>query len=179
MLRDFGAESYFGNSTLMLKYIDDIISNFSVILIQEQFEESLVVLKNKLCWDWSDIMYVSANRGSYKFDVINTTLFQIRRNLHQKFSPYDYVLYEKSLNKLQNDISKISNFEEQLKDFRTLKEEILLWCSKNAYRSKMGKIGFESKFSKSGFTNFTSTNCQLMNLEIHAFMKKLLKLQQK
>ena len=57
MFFDFGGETYNRNSYEAGRYIDDLLQNFTMFLVQEKFDESLVVLKNKMCWNWADVAY--------------------------------------------------------------------------------------------------------------------------
>lgn len=43
-------------------YIDQTIQtidkNFAFILLTDFFDESLILMKNILCWDWDDVVYI-------------------------------------------------------------------------------------------------------------------------
>ena len=72
----------------MIKMID---SDFSVVLINEYFEESLLLMQEKLCMDFSDLFYVNlkvmtyrAKQKQYQKKVLEN---------HRNWSLPDYVLY--------------------------------------------------------------------------------------
>ena len=173
MLYDYGASNLSVSSVAMENYIDQIINNFTVIIIQDQFDESLVVLKNKLCWDWSDIMYVSANKGHYKFDKTNETLMNERRKKHVNFSPYDYRFYEKALKKLETEKRNINQFELQLEEFRKTKDKITKWCSS---QKVIGLTVFEieTNYTKSRKTTFSRNDCKHMQINVLDFIDEIL-----
>ena len=41
--------------TQAIKEMDD---NFTLILLTDFFDESLIMMKHLLCWDWDDIVYI-------------------------------------------------------------------------------------------------------------------------
>ncbi|XP_029025255.1 galactosylceramide sulfotransferase [Betta splendens] len=47
-------------------YIDNLTKHFDLVLIAEYFEESLILLKDRLCWTMEDILYfkLNARKGS-------------------------------------------------------------------------------------------------------------------
>ena len=70
MLYDYGARGL-TRPEQFKSLIGQIMRNFTVILVAEMFDESLVVLKHKLCWDWSDVAYVTTNQGKNVFDILH------------------------------------------------------------------------------------------------------------
>ena len=82
MMHDFGGDNYTNSSLQAKSYINEIIQNFTVIIVREKFDESLVVMKNKLNWEWSDIIYTSKNeRKEYNFDRTDEKLKQNRHKV--------------------------------------------------------------------------------------------------
>lgn len=62
MLFDFGMdETDFNNKTKIYETIQMIHNNFDLVMIAERLDESLVLLRQLLCWDWSDMVVLSAN----------------------------------------------------------------------------------------------------------------------
>ena len=49
-------------------------SEFDLVLLAERFDESLVVMKDLLCWDIEDIMYLKVRK-------------QVQKYLHQDHEP--------------------------------------------------------------------------------------------
>lgn len=53
---DLGFENkLFENRNAMTQYINYIENEFDLVLINEYFDESLILLRNLLCWDLQDI----------------------------------------------------------------------------------------------------------------------------
>ena len=40
------------------KAIGEMDDNFTLILLTDFFDESLIMMKHLLCWDWDDIVYI-------------------------------------------------------------------------------------------------------------------------
>ena len=54
--------------TAIAAKIDEIDRRFALIMITEYMDESLVLLRQLLCWDWDDIVVfrVNARKSQYK-----------------------------------------------------------------------------------------------------------------
>ena len=66
MMFDYGGGSL-TSLTAAEKYLGEIMNNFTVMIVANRFDKNLVVMKNKLYWDWSDVVYVPASVGSYNY----------------------------------------------------------------------------------------------------------------
>jgi galactosylceramide sulfotransferase len=44
------------------KEIEYLENQFDLVMISERFDESLIVLKEKLCWDLEDVIYLNVRR---------------------------------------------------------------------------------------------------------------------
>ena len=67
MLFDFGLESYnIWNESAIIKKIKEIEEDFNLILIQEDFLHSMVLLKNALKWNYKEMSFMPLNSGSRK-----------------------------------------------------------------------------------------------------------------
>ena len=72
MLWDFGLdEIHFENSTVIRSKIEEIESTFELVLLTEQFDESMVLLKDLLCWDYRDMtsLKLNAQKASSKSKI--------------------------------------------------------------------------------------------------------------
>lgn len=64
---DFGLDNNLeADDPRVLRDIHDLSQHFDLVLIAEYFEESLILLKDKLCWSMEDILYfkLNARKGS-------------------------------------------------------------------------------------------------------------------
>ena len=172
MLFDYGGQ-HLTTKTSAEQFVGELMKNFTVVLVAEQFDESLVVMKNKLCWDWSDIVYVKVNVGKYKFARFqNESLVNERRKIHQSFSPSDYILYSRSKDKLHEDIKLISNFASQLQEFRLVNKKITSWCSERNLTNK-STFSMSTIFTESGRTVFDYLGCKRLKQNILSYMMEM------
>ena len=75
MAFDLGLEQEnFSNEEEITEFIENISKRFDLVLIAEYFDESLVLMKRMLCWDFEDIVYVKHK--------VRNTLF--RNNVTEK-----------------------------------------------------------------------------------------------
>ena len=59
MMFDLGFKSkYFENRNAVMQYVKYIEEEYDLVLINEYYDESLILLKNLLCWDFDDILYL-------------------------------------------------------------------------------------------------------------------------
>ena len=62
--------SFINNDTAIRNKIKSYYKEFDLVLIAERFDESLIVMKNFLCWDMQDILYLKVKfRSSEKLEV--------------------------------------------------------------------------------------------------------------
>ena len=82
--------------------MDKALEDFQMMLLTEYMDDSLVLLRRKMCWGISDILYLPANvrTYSYKRKSIEPRLLRI----HQIWSQVDYNLYERYNKSLWNKL---------------------------------------------------------------------------
>ena len=118
-----------------LQLITEVTRNFSLFLLQDMLDESLVVMKHVFGWDWNDILYLSpVNVGDYSVSRINNPEHpkeKQRKKLYQELSVFDYVLYEEGKKVLESQMRRIGGFEGKLKEFRQLKLNFSAFCHSN------------------------------------------------
>ena len=108
------------------RFIDKLSSLFSVVLVQEYMDESLILLKRKLCWTMQDILYVPQRMRTFehKHRVLPWRLEQAHRN----YSSCDYRLHDHFAKKLFVEITQEANFMDELLKYRKLKENMQSFC---------------------------------------------------
>ncbi|XP_076329594.1 galactosylceramide sulfotransferase-like [Tachypleus tridentatus] len=116
-------EKDFENVTLLTEFAKEINREFNLVMIAEQMDESLVLLKNLLCWETDDIIVFKLNARENKFvKPINSRL----RLQIEKFNYADLMLYNFFKDKLAE---KIKNFGVQklAAGVKELRERRDLW----------------------------------------------------
>lgn len=71
--------------------IKDIEQNFHLILIADYFDESMILLKNTLCWDLDDVVYFKLNTRS--LDTVQTLTPESKEKV-KEWCALDWELYK-------------------------------------------------------------------------------------
>ena len=116
--------------------------------------------------------------GKYKhFDPNDKQRSEARQKLHKNFSPYDYMLYQKTLSKLNQDISEVSNFEEQLREFRNVNTQISNWCNANKklrHRQNDERLVLHNRYEQTETSVITMELCRMLKIKMVPWVHKLL-----
>ena len=74
-------------------FISSIQSRFSLVLIVEYFNESLILMRRLLRWTWRDIIFVPQNVGNYtKYRLYDGEDLALRK-IYEDWSQFDHALY--------------------------------------------------------------------------------------
>lgn len=107
----------------------DIDDKFTLVLIFEHLDESLVLLKRRLCWELDDVLYLKFH---YKIHGESTKYSRINSNLTEqihRWNKADAMLYQHFNETLWSEIKSEGNdFFEELRDFRSKHEEMERDC---------------------------------------------------
>ena len=115
MLWDFGLDpNYFDNQSAINDKINEIDETFDLVLLTEMYNESIILLKELLCWDYNDLRGLTLNvhkRTKSKVSI------NARKTL-QKWMKADYYFYNHFKDKFY---SKLNSFGPDKMKVRTLK----------------------------------------------------------
>ncbi|RUS75493.1 hypothetical protein EGW08_016742 [Elysia chlorotica] len=110
-------------------YLETLRADFTLVMIMEYFDESLILLKRKLCWDFKDILYIPKNKNENK-PQRNFTELDHRR--HERLSHLDYKLYGYFLKAFLAELKAQSrDFWEELAHFKEILVEVHSSCQKD------------------------------------------------
>ena len=93
MLYDFGMNPKdYGNETILNNLISKIDHTFDLIMIVENFNESMVLLKNGLSWNYEDLLSVKLNvhNEMTKSVISEKAKNSLRMWLNDSYTFYDY-----------------------------------------------------------------------------------------
>ncbi|XP_064471375.1 galactosylceramide sulfotransferase-like isoform X2 [Ornithodoros turicata] len=103
MLFDLGYDaSRFKNASNLEDAIREVDRNFHLVLIAELFDESLILMRDLLCWDTQDVVYFHHNQRKQKVPVSDKKL----RMKMLAYNAADHALYRYFRQKLENMIEK-------------------------------------------------------------------------
>ncbi|XP_013383763.1 galactose-3-O-sulfotransferase 4-like isoform X1 [Lingula anatina] len=106
------------NETFIEQYINYIDKQFDFIIVNELFDESLILLGRKLCWKVHDFLYVKRNAGKYTPEFKTEDDPWIIQQ-HKAWSKADYHLYDYFLTKMKKTIaSQGKDFYDELASFK-------------------------------------------------------------
>lgn len=128
MMFDLGLDfRYFQNHTAIGEYIDYIGKEFDVVMIMEYFDESLVLLKQQLCWSYEDILYFKLNERQEKQK--RKTLDKTVKDNILSWNYADKLLYDHFNRTLWRKIKAQGKaFTRELEIFRRINERISRKC---------------------------------------------------
>jgi len=128
MLFDLGLDfRYFQNRTAIEEYINFIGKEFDLVMIMEYFDESLVLLKQLLCWSYEDILYFKLNerQDKQKRKTLDST---VQENI-LSWNYADKLLYDHFNRTLWRKIKEQGKaFTRELQIFRRINERISSKC---------------------------------------------------
>ena len=122
---DLGLESkHFQNKNAVERYIKYIEEEYDLVLMNEYYDESLILMKNVLCWDFEDILYLKQRVRKARAPLNDETKANIL-SLNQA----DLGLYNHFNETLWRKISKVGpTFQEDLQIFREMKKTMQKAC---------------------------------------------------
>lgn len=106
----------------------DIDDKFTLVLIYEYLDESLVLMKRKLCWELDDVLYLKFHYQLHGENTQRNLSSNITERIY-RWNKADAMLYQYFNKTLWDEIrSEGKNFFEELREFRTKHNEIERDC---------------------------------------------------
>ncbi|XP_070557765.1 galactosylceramide sulfotransferase-like isoform X2 [Ptychodera flava] len=117
---------YHDKKDVVDRYIDQMEREIDLVIVNEYYDESLILLKRLLCWKMEDILYL-ARRVSDKHE----TLTSDSRAKIYRWNSADVRLYERFNRTLWRKIHDYGDgFEKELNLFRALKKSVTEDCER-------------------------------------------------
>ncbi|PIK56193.1 putative galactosylceramide sulfotransferase isoform X2 [Apostichopus japonicus] len=127
MLFDLGLDhKYDEDDQKINQKIRELAGEFDLVLISEYLDESLLLMKKLLCWEYMDIVYLSSGirSKSHRYDKDRDLRDKIRQWSHG-----DVLLYDHFNNTLWKQIAYYGpSFQTDLKHFRDLNKSVYDEC---------------------------------------------------
>ncbi|XP_078663493.1 galactose-3-O-sulfotransferase 3-like [Branchiostoma floridae x Branchiostoma belcheri] len=111
------------------KYISKLDEDFTLVMILEHLDESVVLLKRLMCWELRDVLYSNNKKNSrpYSYKKYLGTPEELEN--HRAWSAVDYMLYNTFNNSLWRKIKEQGpDFYDELKHFRRIKDDVSIFC---------------------------------------------------
>ena len=174
MSYDLGLPSEkFTDENFIQSYIKELNKDYELMLLMEQFEESLVLMKRLLCWDIKDILYVPLNVRRAKQEMPFTDEDRARLKIWNKADFELYDLFKREFNaKL---VAQGDDFDAEVQLYKDVRKQVENYC----YKLKNSPIDTPPIYfiKKSKFYDafqVTKGDCKLMMEPELSMMKRLI-----
>ncbi|XP_037094319.1 galactosylceramide sulfotransferase-like isoform X2 [Pollicipes pollicipes] len=89
---------------LVQAMLDDLDKAFDLVMIAEMMDESLVLLRQLMCWSTDDVIYLTKNA---RFDALRTPMSRADRAALEEFLELDMILYRHFRQRLAQQIAAV------------------------------------------------------------------------
>ncbi|CAH1251200.1 GAL3ST1 [Branchiostoma lanceolatum] len=152
------------------EYIEQLDRDFTLVLILEYFDHSLVMLRRLMCWETKDILYDTTPRRQQKYPYKSYRPTEVEREAHRQWSPVDYAMYHRFNQTLWQKIAQQGpDFFQELTYFRQVNQQVNEFCRQKKPRA--AKQIPESTWG-SAF-NITDQSCSLLRMYFKAIDSKI------
>ncbi len=137
------------DETAINNHIDNI--NFDLVILTEHFDEGIILLKRKLCWDFEDILYVKLrdsskkkNGHSYNSKATNQSEKQeglktaTMHDFYRDWSRADYILYNRMNYTFWQKYNKEPSIDKELLHFKKTRLKVEEFCTNALQHNKKG-----------------------------------------
>ncbi|KAJ7389024.1 hypothetical protein OS493_034158 [Desmophyllum pertusum] len=127
MMFDLGLDyKFYQNATAVKKYIAFLEKEFDLVMIMEYFEESMVLMKRLLCWEFDDILHVKSNE---RLDKERAELSDNLKENIKRWNKADMLLYQHFNKTFWRKIKmEGKGFYDDLATLRSMKEKMTHTC---------------------------------------------------
>ena len=125
--------NHFHNPQKIKEFITGISANFHMVLLMEYFDESMVLLRRRLCWQTPDILYIKRNAGDNRPRIRVTS--EQRERFHRYRASADSALYDYFRPRFWRMVrDEGSDFFEEVHHYRSLLSLVRDYCSYVEYQ---------------------------------------------
>jgi len=124
------------NTALVKRYIDKMEEEFDLVMIADYFDESLILLKRLLCWEFEDIVYIKLRekKEELKFEE------EVKKNI-LTWNHADVTLFDHFNKTFWRKVRQEGpSFYEDLKAFRKINQDYQAMCESIKYKSEKCKL---------------------------------------
>ena len=139
-------EKWMRNKTTVTKHIAKLSNEFDLMLIAEYFDESLLLLRKLMCWNFTDILYIKQNarsaRSSHSHELTETLMNKIRQ-----WNSADFALYQHFNKTFWEKVENYGpDFSRDLRYFRDIQSVVYKACVEKSVLQKKGRIIYRQKY---------------------------------
>lgn len=146
MFFDIGYDVSNADDAYIESRIQEMDNIFSLVLITDYFDESLIMMKHRLCWEWQDIVYI---KFKMRIDEAKTEVDQVLGEKILKWNHADYKLYDYFNRTFWKGVDEYGRdrMAEDLKTFQIKRDEAEDLCidSYQPFKKKPWMLGAKLK----------------------------------
>lgn len=128
MMWDFGFDNDVDDDDAIDEWIQYLDKTFDLVLITDYFDESMVLLKNELCWDTDDISYLKSNSRQRNQESVREWLGDEYVQKLLEWNKADWKLYqhfnatftkkveEFGVQRMKGEVTKLQNANDKIRD---------------------------------------------------------------
>jgi hypothetical protein len=94
MMYDFGFDNSEEDEEVIQSWIDYLEKTFDLVMLTDYFDESMILMKNELCWKMDDISYLKSNSRSKNTESISSWLGEEYVEKLLEWNKADWMLYQ-------------------------------------------------------------------------------------
>ncbi|XP_078677621.1 galactose-3-O-sulfotransferase 3-like [Branchiostoma floridae x Branchiostoma belcheri] len=146
---------------------------YSIVLITDYWEESLVLLRRTFCWTMYDILHTTKRIHVQRDPKKSAPLTDKQKETHRTLSPIDYIIYEHFNRTFWDRVAKEGpGFWDEVASFKKLNLEVNHHCRKTR-KTKRQRVFPGDKWSQEFAVN--STFCKELNWSTAKWSSALLR----
>ena len=149
MMFDFGLDyQFYQNLTAIKEYIAFLEKEFDLVMIMEYFDESMVLMKRLLCWEFEDFFHIQSNA---RVDQERAEMSDNLKENIKRWNKADTLLYEHFNRTFWRQIKlEGEGFYDDLKTFQRMNKEMNRRCFSGALTRQ---LVYADKYVKSPVLN--------------------------
>ncbi|CAH1273847.1 GAL3ST1 [Branchiostoma lanceolatum] len=110
------------------KYIRELETDFTLVLLLDYLDESLVLLGRLMCWELQDILYVHKNNRHYSYKTYVPSQKELAKL--RRWKAVDYLLFDTFNASLWRKIAaQGKDFFDEVKHFKEVNTQVSTYCS--------------------------------------------------
>ena len=156
-----GSEDWTYNTEATDEWLRELDKKMDLVMVTEYMDESLVLLRQLMCWSMKDILYETENANKrYKKNETSNYL----QNVYLNWSDVDVKLYNHFLKKLKVKLAQQDeSFWREVSQFKMVRKEVLSFCN-NTRESKdvLSAVGSFADADGKGF-EMTTAECKMLH----------------
>ncbi|XP_069128511.1 galactose-3-O-sulfotransferase 2-like [Argopecten irradians] len=150
------------------RYLRFLDKEFSIVLIADHLDESLVLMRRLLGWKLKDILHGRINEGKLLFTEISKMKKTIKE-LHRSWAELDYHLYDYFYKRLFEKIKlEGPDFQKELGYFKRIQLDVKTFCQSTVKESMVLSMSpWNEQFE------ITNLDCIYMNIRERVFIQEI------